>query len=326
MTLLAVAGCRRAAPPQPPAPADLVGTPQPPPEPEGTIAFVRHGQLWLRQPDGSHERRLETPGEVRQPSFAPDGSKIVYVRVPRTKAPDRTEDQRVGDRQEIWEVELAAGRARKLVDAMRVDGDGLQGPYWSYVRPQYGPRGATLWYARTRGAVSDRSVWYQDLATGKAEEVTWGSDFAVDERAAGVRLINITFSNADPYGFGLELLTGRRPGALTPREILPISDVILRGVTWSPTSPEVALIAEEMVSQRHPQIKLRIVAVGEAPPTERSFALPGSGRAPVYSPDGNWLLFESGPVERPSLMIVPRHGSPVFSILTEDAAQPAWAP
>ena len=73
-------------------------------------------------------------------------------------------------------------------------------------------------------------------------------------------------------------------------------------------------------------MKLRIVAVGEAPPTERSFALPGSGRAPVYSPDGNWLLFESGPVERPSLMIVPRHGSPVFSILTEDAAQPAWAP
>ena len=54
---------------------------QPTVSPDGTtIAFVRLGEIWLMNVDGSNQRQLGTPASGSDPTWSPDGARIAFVR------------------------------------------------------------------------------------------------------------------------------------------------------------------------------------------------------------------------------------------------------
>lgn len=49
-----------------------------PPGVNGALAFQRTTEIWLVDPDGGHQRRIDVGRAARDPAFSPDGSRVVY--------------------------------------------------------------------------------------------------------------------------------------------------------------------------------------------------------------------------------------------------------
>jgi Tol biopolymer transport system component len=98
------------------------------------------------------------------------------------------------------------------------------------------------------------------------------------------------------------------------------------GIAWSPDGKRLAFASQGSIWE---------VSVGGGPPKRLTNASPGPGdprtstdRGPVWSPNGRWILFESGRRGGSSLLVVSANGN-VTSFLTEprvESSNAHWSP
>lgn len=135
------------SPPRQPAPAlGLLGPTVSPRD--GTVVYVALGDLWQQQPGRPPERLTNDPALERDPVFAPDGGRLVFV------------SDRDGAMQ-LWSRDLATGTDTRLTTQPR----GLRFPVFapdgrSLAFQQAGPRGT-----------QDFSLHRLDLASGAVSRI-----------------------------------------------------------------------------------------------------------------------------------------------------------
>jgi Tol biopolymer transport system component len=280
--------------------------------PDGkTVAFVssRDGRMriWLKQLAGGGETAL-TSGPDRSPRFSPDGSSVLFSRI-------------AGDRNSIYRVSVLGGEPRKLVDDAFGADWSPDGSQIAFARPQT----SSLWIAasdgtgareiaRARQGVFLSPRWSPD---GRAVAVTQGgarvrrsillvSTDGKEQRPitppeAGGPVSEVAWS-----GSGDEIVYGQSE-ALTAEYRSAPGRVVLQNVRsgrarivlWSPNMGQGLDILEpgrivlSADSSRHNLRELTLQ--GAAPPSESRWLTRGhsTDRQPVYSPDGEWVLFTS---------------------------------
>jgi Tol biopolymer transport system component len=280
--------------------------------PDGkTVAFVssRDGRMriWLKQLAGGGETAL-TSGPDLSPRFSPDGSSVLFTRV-------------AGDRNSIYRVSVLGGEPRKLVDDAFGADWSPDGNQIAFARPQT----SSLWIAasdgtgareiaRTRQDVFLSPRWSPD---GRAVAVTQGG-----ARVRGrILLVSTDGKEQRPImppegggpvsevawsGSGDEIVYGQSE-ALTAEYRSAPGRVVLQNVRsgkarivlWSPNMGEGFDILESgriVLSADSSRQNLReLTRQGASPPSESRWLTRGhsTDRQPVYSPDGEWVLFTS---------------------------------
>ncbi|HSP95024.1 MAG TPA: protein kinase [Thermoanaerobaculia bacterium] len=278
--------------------------------PDGrTIAFAseRDGRrrIWLKQLSGGNEVAL-TSGSDDDPRFSPDGSSILFSRSegsrttlyrvpllggePRKLAENASDGEWSPDGRRIVFVRKSLNRgvlgssvfvaasdgagARELA---RIEDHSLRWPRWS-------PDGRAIALVDSGLAGASRPVQLVDAETGKTREV------AAPGRGAAIA--------AGWSGDGQQLLYTVAVRGLETRLVRDRGAGAARTLLWIPPDsglfdilgPERLLY--ETVSTRQ---NLRSIAAGvPASPEERWLTRGNSAdRQPVFSPDGEWVLFTS---------------------------------
>ena len=276
--------------------------------PDGrTLAFAseRDGRrrIWLKQLAGGNEVAL-TSGPDDDPRFSPDGSMVLFTRSegtrttlyrvpllggePRKLAENASDGEWSPDGRRIVFVRKSLNRgvlgssilvaaadgagARELT---RIEDHSLRWPRWS-------PDGRTIALVDSGLAGASRPVQLVNAETGKAREVVApGRGAAI---AAGWSSQGLLYTVAVR---GLETRLVRDGGAAAARTLLWIPP---DSGLFDILGPERLLY--ETVSTRQ---NLRLIAAGApAGPEERWLTRGNSAdRQPVFSPDGEWVLFTS---------------------------------
>jgi Tol biopolymer transport system component len=123
--------------------------------PDGTrIVFTIDGQVWVMNADGTGQRQLtRQPGLVnQQPSWSPDGRKIVFSRCAVLFGMPEFCD----------------------LDVMNADGSGLKkllGGNWINQVPEYSPDGHKIAFASDRGGFTS-AVWVMNANGGAVKRLT----------------------------------------------------------------------------------------------------------------------------------------------------------
>ena len=80
---------------------------------EGKIAFIREGNIWLADADGTNQRRLSSDGNFTSPSWSPDGEYIVCERHFETSK-DRWQHS-------VWLIDVEKVQAKRLTPDYSTD-------------------------------------------------------------------------------------------------------------------------------------------------------------------------------------------------------------
>jgi WD40 repeat protein len=134
------------------------------------------GQLVLVEPNGA-KRTLTSSGQDSQPSLSPDGRAVVFVRRGSAGMLESATGEVEGN--ELWWMELAGGKARRLVRSTGSEEPkkflgGLQSP-------QFSADGKTVFFL-SAAWVTSSAVHKVDIATGKEQFVTPGNSLEVVTR------------------------------------------------------------------------------------------------------------------------------------------------
>lgn len=242
-------------------------TPNPllPPATAGRIAFMgplnqnENLQVFVVNADGTGLTHIsQTSGEGYFPTLSPDGTKIAMV-----ATGDRTPD--------IFVIEVATGQSTNITNRAGTDNQ----PVWS-------PDGQQIAFTSDRDG-GDVDIWVMEADGSNPRRVTRtpGDDQLGSWNPDGTELV---FSNTNELGEGLwrvEVASGET------RVLLPVQE----GTTdtapvWSPDGTEIAFYRSP--SDANPVV-YTVTPDGETltPITDGSAAT----IFPVYSPDGNWLVY-----------------------------------
>jgi TolB protein len=233
-------------------------------------ALLAGGQrVWVSDTRGRNLRQLTSDSSEAvvhtQPRWSPDGTKLVFRRIEKTKS-----DIAVAD---------AATQAITLVtDDYVFDTD----PSWS-------PDGGSIYFSSSRGG--GLNVWRVPVGpagapSGPAEQLTTGAGEDVQSALApdGRRLVfAVRGINSDLWRLPVSPETGRTTGP--PEPVLATTRVESRGA-WSPDGRRMAFnsdrTGEMNIWLRDSSGDVRQITSG-----------PGGDYQPTWSPDGSALLFFS---------------------------------
>jgi len=87
-------------------------------------AFMRDGDIWIINGDGTGETRVTASGDCYNPQWSPDGTKIAYSRTYMVPGYNNTYTINDGTRNQIWIIDFAAGKEYKI-------SNGFDKPFWS---------------------------------------------------------------------------------------------------------------------------------------------------------------------------------------------------
>ncbi|MGZ6616120.1 MAG: TolB family protein [Solirubrobacteraceae bacterium] len=250
-------------PPPPPPPPPAIGCPPncPPslgPALNGRIAFASeqsgHLEIYTMYPDGSHETRLTYDNALNaQPSYSPDGSKIVF---------DSDRPPNSG----IYTMNADGSNERLLV---RTDGSVSEHPFYS-------PDSSRIVYS-TRGfmyMINADGTGQRQLGLGFAPAISPDGSTITFVRPVGAGDEEIALMNAD----------GSNPRAL-------FSHVAGRKVDFPVFSPDGSKIAFQMDTPATSYEIFTINSNGTG--MRRLTFGPDGDQGPVFSPDGTKIAFFS---------------------------------
>ncbi len=227
-------------------------------------------RIWVADASGRNPRQVSSDSSEAvvhtQARWSPDGSKLVFRRIEKTKS-----DLAVSD--------LGSQSVAKVTDDYAIDLD----PVWS-------PDGRWLYFSSSRGG--GLNIWRVPVSVrgepdGPLEQVTTGAGDDVQPAIApdGRRvLFEVRGNNSDLWTLPIAPQTGRPTGE--PQPLLATTRVESRG-TWSPDGQTIAFNSDRLGEMN---IWLRQQADG----SERQVTTGSGGDyQPTWAPDGSTVVFFS---------------------------------
>ena len=227
-------------------------------------------RVWVVDPRGRNPVQVSTDSSEAvahlRPRWSPDGSRIVFQNLERTKF-----DLRV--------VVLADGALSWLTDDLFQD----LNPVWS-------PSGRSVFFSSNRGGglnVWSLPVTPQGTPDGPPRQLTTGAGQDVEiavSRNGRALAFSILRQNADLWRLPVDHATGRAAGP--PQQVVGSSREESRG-SWSPDGTRIAFNCDRSGDMN---IWIHTLADGSLRPLTRG---PGGDYQPNWSPDGRTLAYFS---------------------------------
>lgn len=275
----------------------------------GEVAFIRDGNLWVKDVTGGQERQLSQSGDMAEPAWSPSGAWLSVDQL----AGDNTTPSLVG-------IEVASGRTVTLSSAL------VGSSEWS-------PAEDRLAYVTSDGAVISSPDGSNPISVPGATSIAWSNDGT-----------HLAYARSDAAGAGVWVVDADGSGA---REVQPAdpsgAKLLLAGwsyddayvLGWADPLGSASLAMDGLPLEAIPldggaQVELAqamlphrdlldvsggdgshlaaTVGVGRSTWNQKSIAVgdpSGSLQSvspedraelyPVWSPDARWLAFTSGP-------------------------------
>jgi serine/threonine protein kinase len=313
------------------------------------IAFAsdRDGRsrIWIKQLVGGGEAAL-TDGSDDFPRFSPDGAQLLFVRTER-------------GRSSLYRVALVGGAPRKLLDDVSFGDWSPDGRSVAFVRwsMESGQLVSVLGVATADGAEATEIGRFAGSALAHPRWSPDGTKIAVTPVGAtqqpvaspAILLVAADGSSEESIGAPGQFRSVSSPAWSGPHELLYIQSEsvvqaagsaarILRQDTrsgridadlWSPSSSGVVDLLPPgaiVFDARSPRENLQEITLTDADSTPPRWLSRGNStdRQPVYSPDGEWVLFSSNRGGNLDLWSISRTTGEVRRI-TDDAASD-WDP
>ena len=277
--------------------------------PDGRIAFdaERAGtrRIWITDRLGRNAQQLSQDSAEAlshvSPRWSPDGSKVVFQTMQRTRF-----DLRV--------IDVASRDSRALTNDAYTD-----------VQPAWDPSGRAVWYTSNRAG--GYNIWRVPVAAdgspdGLPVQMTTGAGEDVQlsvSAGAGPMAFTVLRLNADLWRLPVERMTGRPTGEPEPVVVTTREDS--RGA-WSPDG---ALIAFN--SDRAGEMNIWIHGVADGADRRLTHG-PGGDYQPRWSPDGKRIVFFSARAGNADIWSVDAE-SGALTRLTDSPwldINPSWSP
>jgi Tol biopolymer transport system component len=291
------------------------------PAKNGQIAFRRffddahrRGAIFLVNPDGTGERQLTHPpaGSIDArsgpPSFAPDGSKLLF-----TRSPQRGNDA-------LWTVDLRNGRERRLIPGRKRGSD----------HGVYSPNGRRIAFALIEGPLEHNNlrVSLDVLAAGgrrvrRLVDLNYKGDLGRIAWSPDGR--RIVYEVARPTGHALFVIASRGG---RPHRIGPSCKAEFNTLDWSPDGRRLLIQLTPLDSSfGGDYYTLRPNGTGLHRLTH--FGTKATTGSAAWSPDGKSIVFaNAGAGGNDDIYVMHADGSsatPVTRTPTWESA-PAWGP
>lgn len=288
----------------------------------GKIAFVRGGDIWTMNADGTGQKALTTGGSAGAPSWRPDGRQIAYVR-------QSTIDD-FGFLVDPGGIEVVnadgTGQQRILADPS-VMGNGIS---WS-------PDCSRLAFGHQDGGLDPAEhIWVLNIASAAATQLTTGGalDRSPDWSPDGSK---IAFTSTRQAGGGASgstnhlLYVMKADGtAVTRLTTLPDPSGSLheRNPSWKPDGTAIVLRSDTDFGESGSRGPVVVVSADGA--TRTGFDTvdgPLYGANPAWSPDGTKFVMGTpvpGSVTRVAGINVYDVATQTSTALTTDGGEPSW--
>ncbi|HTP01306.1 MAG TPA: hypothetical protein VMJ64_08025 [Anaerolineales bacterium] len=284
------------------------GTPIPKPAgggPGGHIVFTcqiykyqSSEQICIMNSDGSDDHRLTTDDSVRHyyPSLSPDGRSVVYSQF------------REDNVYEIWELDIASGKANQLTDRLGVLNS-----------PEISPDGKSVIFMRWTVASDQYQVWMMDRDGGNPRRVFKGDGWDPTWSPDGKQVLFASDRDGT-----IQLYTGDVDGS----HIRKVGSLLsARGRSdWS-TQNLIATYSGDAWSREVYAMNLD----GSNP--HRVSPKGGNSQGPSFSPDGGWIAYTAyydrfNDINGCEIYIVKLDGSDLRRLTNNDYCdyQPRWGP
>jgi Tol biopolymer transport system component len=125
---------------------------------------------------GGKKRKLTSSGQDSQPSLAPDGKAVVFVRRSSAKLESAAGEVEAN---ELWWIDTAGGKPRQLVRS--AGNDDPKKFLGALTEPQFSPDGKTVFFLSAAWATSS-AIHKVDVATGQVQFVAPGNSLEVIPR------------------------------------------------------------------------------------------------------------------------------------------------
>lgn len=139
----------------------------------GRTVIEEKGNLVLAEANGE-KRKLTSSGQDTQPSLAPDGKALVFVRTGSGSKLQSASGE--VDANEIWWMDVVSGRSRRLVRSSASDDP--KKFLGALQAPQLSPDGKTVFFLSAAWATSS-AVHAVDVATGAVRFIAAGNSLEV---------------------------------------------------------------------------------------------------------------------------------------------------
>ncbi len=270
----------------------------------------RFNQFYLVNVDGGLPEKLPVPyGEFG--TFSPDGKQFVYM--PMSQDFRTWKRYRGGWAPDLWLFDLNNFASKNLTNDPANDAQ----PMW---------RDNTLYFMSDRGKTARSNIWAQDVATGKARQVTslTGFDITFPSMGAGA-IVFQAGGRLYLLDLGSEKTTEVPVTVVTDQQSLrPRTEKADTLITWSGVSPT----GQRAVFEARGDVLTAPAEYGAVMNLTRSSGV--ADRYPRWSPDGTSVAYWSDRSGEYQLTIRPADGTGAERTVTKLGAgfryAPYWSP